>query len=335
MQLTLPRRTLVAACIFTLLAAFSSVARASAPVTAGNDSLRTSWYPDQTTLNSDLVTGGSFGRLFSTAVTGQVYAQPLLADDTIFVATDDNWIYGLNPRSGAVKWSRNVGTPFNSSDVNCPDLSPHIGVTGTPVIDPDTQTAYFFAKTYVSGNAAYFAHAVDVTTGDERAGFPVQITGNADNAPSVGFQAKFEMQRPGLLLMNGVVYAAFGGHCDRQPYQGWVVGVSTAGAVTAKWVTPANGSGAGIWQSGGGLVSDGSGQIMLATGNGGTPSSPTPGNAPPAGLGESVVRLAVGGDGKLHATDFFAPYDAQKLDSWDADFASGAPVALPRRGSAR
>jgi iron transport multicopper oxidase len=42
-----------------------------------------------------------------------------------------------------------------------------------------------------------------------------------------------------------------------------------------------------------------------------------------------VVRLGVQPDGKLQATDFFAPYDAAKLDTWDADFGSGGPVALP------
>jgi hypothetical protein len=328
-QRKLGLRALAAACLLALLATLNSPASGAVPITNASDALRTGWYPDQTQLNSDVVSGGSFGRLYSTAVTGQVYAQPLLADDTLLVATEDNWIYGLNPRTGAIRWQRNVGTPFNASDVSCSDLSPRIGITGTPVVDPDTHTAYFFSKTYVSGVAAWFAHAVEVSTGAERAGFPVQITGNADNAPSVSFNAKTELERPGLLLMNGVVYGAFGGHCDRTPYQGWVVGASTAGAVTAKWVTPASGSGAGIWQSGGGLVSDGSGQILVTTGNGGTPTSPTPGSSPPAGLGESVVRLAVQANGTLQATDFFAPYDAAKLDTWDADFGSGGPVALP------
>ena len=77
--------------------------------------------------------------------------------------------------------------------------------------------------------------------------------------------------------MNGVVYAAFGSHCDKPPWQGWVFGVSTAGQVTARWVARSSGSGAGIWQSGAGLTSDGSGTILISTGNGNTPTAPTPG----------------------------------------------------------
>src|SRR6266511_3258983 len=125
----------------------------------------------------------------------------------------------------------NVGTPWNASDVGCGDLVPTIGVTGTPVIDPVSNTAFFFSKTYVNASAAWFAHAVNVTTGAERPNFPVEIRGSASNDPSVSFLPKVQMQRPGLLLMNGVVYAAFGAHCDfaKRPnelYRGWIAAVS-------------------------------------------------------------------------------------------------------------
>jgi Abnormal spindle-like microcephaly-assoc'd, ASPM-SPD-2-Hydin/PQQ-like domain len=324
------RRAWIACCLsIVLLGSVASQASAASPVTAGADALRTGWYPDQTSLNSNLVTGGTFGQLFSTSVTGQVYAQPLLANGYLLVATEDNWIYGLDPASGTVRWSRNVGTPFNASDIPCSDLTPHIGITGTPVVDPDTNTAYFFSKTYVSSTPAWYMHAVDVTTGAERPGFPVRITGNADNNSSLAFNAKYEMQRPGLLLMNGVVYAGFGGHCDAEPYRGWVIGVSTSGTIKARWATPGSDSGSGIWQSGSGLVSDGAGQILFSTGNGDAPTGPIPGSSPPADLGESIVRLTVQSDGTLRPTDFFAPYDATSLDGWDADLSSGGPVGLP------
>jgi outer membrane protein assembly factor BamB len=315
------------------LACGAAGARADGVTSAGDD-LRTGWYPDQSSLTQDLVTGGTFGQLFSTPVTGQVYAQPLVSNGVLFVATEGDWIYGLDPATGAVKWSRNVGTPWNASDLSCGDLAPTVGVTGTPVIDPSTGTAYFFAKRYASGTsgpAAYEAHAVDVATGQERPNFPVNISGTAQNNPLVSFDPTHELQRPGLLLMDGVVYAAFGGHCDNPPWQGWIVGVSTSGQVKSKWVAldGTKHSGAGIWQSGGGLVSDGPGRIFAATGNGGTPPAPTAGTTPPANLGESLVRLQVQPDESLQAADFFAPYDAATLDTWDADFASGGPVAFP------
>ena len=67
---------------------------------------------------------------------------------------------------------------------------------------------------------------------------------------------------------------------------------------------------------------------MVSTGNGGAPAGPTPGKSPPSNLGESIVRLAVQPDGTLKPVDFFAPFDAQQLDSWDADFASGGVTGL-------
>ena len=158
----------------------------------------------------------------------------------------------------------------------------------------------------------------------------MRLSGTAQNAPGQTFNATNELQRPGLLLMDGVVYAAFGGHCDITPYQGWVFGVSTAGVVKARWVADQTGNGAGIWQSGAGLTSDGSGNILLSTGNGGAPNSAILGSTPPGNLGESVVRVKVQADGSLRATDFFAPFDAFSLDSWDADFAAGGVTGLPR-----
>ena len=95
-----------------------------------------------------------------------------------------------------------------------------MGVTGTPVVDTSDNTEYFLSKTYVSGSsgpAEYLMHALSVTTGAERPNFPVLISGVASNDPHQTFDATYQLQRPGLLLMNGVVYAAFGSHCDMPP----------------------------------------------------------------------------------------------------------------------
>jgi hypothetical protein len=304
----------------------------AAGVTNAADDLRTGWYPDQPSLTPQLVSGGTFGQLWSAAVDGQVYAQPLLANGTLLVATENNKLYGLNPASGALKWTLTLGTPWKAADIGCGDLTPNIGVTATPVIDAATNTAYLTHKTYASGTsgpAAYYLDAIDLTSGTQKAGFPVRLSGTAQNASAQTFNPTTELQRPGLLLMDGVVYAAFGGHCDITPYQGWVFGVSTGGVVKARWVADQTGNGAGIWQSGAGLTSDGSGRILLSTGNGGAPNSAILGSTPPPNLGESVARLNVQADGTLRATDFFAPFDAFSLDSWDADFASGGVTGLP------
>ncbi|MEA2697406.1 MAG: hypothetical protein QOI66_1677, partial [Myxococcales bacterium] len=304
-------------------------------VTQGGDELRTSWYPDQTMLAPATVSGSTFGKLFSTPITGEVNAQPLVSQGVLLVATQANNIYGLDAETGAVLWSRNLGNPFLSSDIGCPDISPTMGITSTPVIDRATNTAYLLSKAYVSGNAGavrWYAHAVDVASGQERAGFPVAIAGTASNDATQVFDARKHGQRAGLLLMDGVVYAGFGSHCDIVNYIGWVVGISTSGQIKTLWTTesgPGRTDGAGIWQTGGGLVSDGSGSILFSTGNGGAVMGPIAGTSPPKVLAESVVRLKVQGDGTLAATDFFSPYDAIPLDAWDGDLGSGGVVGLP------
>src|SRR5882757_6105174 len=302
------------------------------PTNAG-DNGRDGWYPNQAGLSQSTVASGSFGQLFSKQLDGDIYAQPLLSNGVVLVVTEKDNIYGLSPTTGASIWSKNVGAPLPATALPCSDLSPNIGITSTPVVDAATGTAYVMAKSWDGSVATWKLHALDITTGAERSGWPVTIHGNADNQPSVPFSPKTQLQRPGLLLLNGVVYAGFGSHCDISPYQGWVFGVSTsAHSITAKWVDTAGADGAGIWQAGGGLVSDGSGQIIVATGNAfGVSYGTTPvlgGNAP-ANLGEAVVRLSVQTDGKLKPTDFYIPSDAAQLDSWDADLTSGAPIALP------
>jgi hypothetical protein len=308
-------------------------------ITARADAQRTGWYPNQPGLSPAIVGGPTFGRLFKTklplADPEVVMAQPLVVGSTVFVATALNDLYVLDAMSGAVLASRSVGPYLTNTDVACPD-QPQIGITGTPVIDPATGTAYFFSKTFESNSsaAAWYAHAVDVQTLAERPNFPVPITGAATNDPTVAFDPLYESQRPALLLLDGVVYAAFGSHCDNGPYFGFVVGVGEQGGVTTMFATesgPSHVRGSGLWQSGGGIVSDGPGQLLVITGNSFTNVmlGPVPGKTPPASLGQSTVRLQVQPDGSLTATDFFAPYDAPMLDAANLDFGSGGPMALP------
>jgi outer membrane protein assembly factor BamB len=165
-------------------------------VTNAGDDLRTGWYPNEAALTPQLVSGGTFGQLWSAPVNGQVYAQPLLsATGTLIVATENDKVYGLDPTSGAQKWTTDLGTPWNPADIGCADINPSIGTTATPVIDPTTNTVYLTHKTYVSGSsgpAAWFMDALDVATGTERQGFPVQLDGSSDNNGGVTFTAATE-----------------------------------------------------------------------------------------------------------------------------------------------
>ena len=317
-------------CLLMLLAV-AGQARASGITNSGDD-LRTGWYPSESELSPELVESDTIGQEWSANVEGQVYAQPLLYGGTLLVATEKNHVYGLDPATGASKWSVGLphGTPWNPQEISCGDLLPSIGVTGTPVIDPATGIAYMTHKTFASGTSGagrWWLDAIEMSSGAEASGFPVELGGEAQNIPGVSFNATDEMQRPGLLLMEGAVYAAFGSHCDHDPYQGWVFGVSTAGAIKARWAS--DNDGAGIWQSGAGLTSDGPGQILLSTGNGADPAPPIAGSKPPEELGQAIVRLKVQPDGTLKATDFFAPFEAIELNTWDADFGSGGVTGLP------
>lgn len=354
-------RILAAAVVALLTAVLACVAGAPAasaalPTYAG-DNGRTGWYGDQSELTPSMVTGSTFGQLFKhdLAAGDQIDAQPIVVAGTLIVATEQNRVYGLDPQTGEERWSlgpQTLGTAVataeltktGAGDGGCDVPRGTTGVTGTPVGDPATGTVYFLAKRYATKpdpadpskrvddptQIQYVAHAVSAWTGMERTGFPVTLEGfTADNAPGVRFQSRWELQRPGLLLLDGVVYAAFAGHCDHGPYQGWVVGVATDGTLNARWSAVSAGVGAGIWQSGGGLVSDGHGRILLLTGNAQPPTGVIPGTSPPGALGQSVVRLGVSADGTLAARDFFTPYDAPLLDTEDVDFGSGGPVALP------
>lgn len=316
------------------LAGLSVGAGAAADVgTIAHDLLRTGWDSNETILSPTSVASSNFGKLFSATVDGQVYAQPLVVGGTVIAATENNNAYGLDSSTGALRWQRNLGPAWPSATVSCGDLAPNVGVTSTPVYDAATNSVFMLAKTNDGATPQlphWYMHSLDRTTGAERPGFPVLIGGAPTNDPTRPFNAMTAMQRPGLLLLGGVVYAGFASHCDWAPFVGYVVGVSTAGRQTTMWATESGNSSAegGIWQSGGGLVSDGAGQILFSTGNGISPKA-GPGKTPPATLAESVVRLTVGADGNLKPTDFFSPANNAKLDQNDADLGSGAPIAIP------
>lgn len=298
--------------------------------------LRTNWHPDQPEITPSAVSSGLFGRLWSTAVKGQVYAEPVVDGKILLVATEMNNLYGLDSSTGAVRWHRHLDTPWNPAAVSCSDLEPRVGVTSTPALDVGHHIAYLSSKTYArgsSGAAAWKVHAIDTRTGRERPHFPVTVQGRASNARSHVFTPTTQMQRPGLLLMNGVVYLTFGGHCDRKPYEGFVAGVSTRGRMSTLWTDEAAGPqgklDGGIWMPGG-LTSDRSGEMLFASGNGVVPAEPTLGHShTPKALAQAVVRLEVRKDGTLTATDFFAPYNAAVLNKTDSDVGSGGPMVLP------
>jgi hypothetical protein len=153
-------------------------------VTASQDDLRTGWDPAEPAMTpADVKT---FGQLFSTPVNGQVYAQPLVIGSTVIVATENDMVYGLDAATGAVQWQTSLGTPYHIT--SCSDLTPDVGVTGTPVYDPPAAgaggdgTVYMVAQTLTKKIPGYGLFGVDPVTGVITEHVP--IGGKPANAPS-------------------------------------------------------------------------------------------------------------------------------------------------------
>jgi hypothetical protein len=318
-------------------------ARPAEEDTASQNLLRDDWDPNEPGLSPATLQGGHFGQLFATPVIGQVYAQPLVVDNagtattsassSVIVATEENYVYSLDGTTGKVNWSLQLGNPWSSSVLHCGDLAPYIGITSTPVYNPATGLIYvvaLIAGTSINNpHPAYYVYAINEQTGG--ISWRAAVHGSPTNAPSRSFDPSLERQRAGLLLMNGWLYMGFGSYCDFGAYTGYVGGVNITNRAITLW-TDETGSAndhAGIWMSGGGLMSDGPGRIFLATGNGVSPTA-GPGNRPPSELGDSVVRLSQNTTtGALTAVDFFSPANAPALDRADADLAAGGAIGLP------
>ena len=338
---------------FLVLILVSLAATASARVgvfTWHNDNARTGQNLTESRLTPATVRSQTFGKLFTLPVDGQVYAQPLfVADlsipgqgrhDVVYVATEHDSVYAFDadgrpriPLWRASLASRAGVTPLPSKDTGDTYLvTPEMGITGTPVIDPVTGTLYALAATKeIHGASVRYLqelHALDIATGAEKFGGPVSIeaivpgsgVGN-DGHGHVPFDPLREFDREALVLSRGVVYIAFASHADFGAYHGWVLGYDAA---TLKQVmvfnaTP-NGEQGGIWQSGAGPAADDSGDLFFVTGNG-TFDADSGG----PDYGDSIVRLAPTGK----VVDYFTPYNQAGLSEGDVDVGSTAAILLP------
>ena len=110
--------------------------------TVSQDLLRTGWDQAEPSLSASTVGSSTFGQLFATNVNGQVYAQPLVVNGTVVVSTENDFVYGLDPATGAIKWTDNFGPAWPASTVGCADLVPNLGSTTTGVYDPASGMVY-------------------------------------------------------------------------------------------------------------------------------------------------------------------------------------------------
>ena len=145
-------------------------------VTASQDALRTGWDPNDAGLTPAIVGGGTFQNLFKTPVNGQVYAQPVVVpvgagNHIVIVATENDYVYGLDPATGVPQWTTHLGNPFVLAKARwkkvrtCKDLTPNIGVTGTPAYDPVTKDVYMFGEIMVGKYPKYYLYGINPSTG--------------------------------------------------------------------------------------------------------------------------------------------------------------------------
>lgn len=248
----------------------------------------------------------------SPSLDGQLYGEPLVWNGHTYVATENDTVYALSTTTGAVAWSAHLGTPVPSSALPCGDISPTVGVTGTPVIDPARSEVFVVADELINQRPAHELIGLDAATGK------VELRQDVD--PSGSSPAAL-LQRTGLTLDSNRVVFGFGGNFgDCATYHGWVVSVPESGGTTANYEVD-SGSGqtqGAIWMGGAAPVLDASGNIWVEAGNG---SVTEPGSA--YDQSDSVLELSPG----LSLVQFFAPSSWAAENGRDLDLAT-APALL-------
>lgn len=319
-------------------------------LTYHNDLSRTGQNLNETILTPARLEAGEFGPLFSNPVDGQVYGQPLYMwglnvagkglHNVVFIVTEHDSVYAFDADSNtgsnaAPLWQVSFLNPaagitsVPSDTLGCQAISPEMGITSTPVIDPNTGTLYVVAMTLEDFGQTYVhrLHALDVATGQEKPGSPVQIEasapGTGDGNTVVIFKPSLYKERAGLLLLNGVVYTAWSSNCDSGNYHGWVISydAKTLERVAIYTSTP-NWEAGSIWQSGAAPAADGNGNIYTITGNG---TFDAAGGG--SDLGDSVIKLSPANG--LSVLDYFTPFNAGLLDVKDIDLGSSGALLLP------
>ncbi|HYL97981.1 MAG TPA: hypothetical protein VEZ90_03425, partial [Blastocatellia bacterium] len=260
------------------------------------------------------------------------------AHDVLFVATEHDSVYAFDAGGTQLDplWRTSLlgpgDTTVPASDTSCSFISPEVGITGTPVIDTTSGTLYVLARTKSTSSSTYSQrlHALDVATGAETLGGPVEIqasvAGNGDGSSGgqVAFDPLLENPRAGLLLANHKIYIAWASSCDVGPYHGWLMAYdATTLARAAVFNVSPNSSQGGIWQGDAAPAADAQGNVFVVTGNGGFDAKSGGGD-----YGDSVVKLSTSTSG-FSIGDYFTPANQQQLDNRDLDLGSSGTVLLP------
>jgi outer membrane protein assembly factor BamB len=245
-------------------------------------------------------------------LSGEIYTEPLVYGSDVYVATENDMVYALTATHGRVVWSRHIGSAVPSTDLPCGNISPTVGITGTPVIDPARNEIFFVADEIVAGYPEHFLEGLSTKNG------AVELRERVDPPGSV---PQALLQRTGLNLVDGrVVFGMGGNYGDCATYRGRVVSVKEGGSTPATFTVDnqsGNSQGA-VWMGGAAPVVDAKGNVWVSVGNGSVHSS---GQA----FDDSDSVLELSATGRLE--QYFAPSSWASDNAADLDMTT-APVLL-------
>ena len=248
----------------------------------------------------------------SPILNGEIYGEPLVYASDVFVATESDTVYALTSSRGSVVWSRHLATAVPSSDLPCGSISPTVGITGTPVIDPARREIFVVADELKNGRPEHFLVGLSTTTGAIELSQRVDPTGSDPAAL---------LQRTGLNLVGGrVVFGMGGNYGDCATYRGRVISVLEGGSRPAIFTVDnqaGNNQGA-VWMGGAAPVVDAKGNVWVSVGNGSVHSA---GHA----FDDSDSLLELTATGRLE--QYFAPSSWASDNAADFDMTT-APVLL-------
>jgi PQQ enzyme repeat len=343
---------LLAATLSVGLLPCAAVAQSPIAVTTYHyNTQRTGWNHEEAVLSAKTFPS-TFGVLQTVALDDQVDAQPLLVPalqiagnvhDVVYVVTESNSVYAIDASSGTVLVQRNLGAPV-PTPLGCGNNGPNVGITSTPVIDLAKGEIFLIA--YVNGSTpSYQLHALNLLTlADSLAPVTVAASQTLTDGTTFHFNASYQRQRPGLLEMNGNIYAGFGSFCDFSANQsrGWVLGwrsATLAPLVHAELndtqaTAPTSFFLSSVWMSGFGLAGIGpTGHIFFSTGNSDCNFHVSPEACPSSSTYDGVTNIqesVISVQSNLAARNgVFTPSNVFQMDIDDADLGASGVMLIP------
>ncbi|WP_324834746.1 pyrrolo-quinoline quinone [Alloacidobacterium sp.] len=320
------------------------------------DNARDGLNASETTLTPANVNSSTFGKINFFPTDGKVDAEPLYlsqltingaSHNVLYAASEHGSVYAFDADTDVTLWQVSTlkSGETTSDDHGCGQISPEIGITSTPVIDRALSAIFVVAMSKDQSGAYHQRlHALNLTSGAEMEGGPVEITASY---PGSGYGSQNGMQvfdpgqyaeRVGLLLMNGSIFLGWTSHCDEDPYTGWLMmyNETTLQQTSVLNLTPngpttphfENGEGS-IWQSGAGLAADAQGNVYFLDANGSFDTTLNSGGFPSQGdFGNAFMRVSTANN-KLAVADYFNTYNTVSQSTSDLDLGSGGVLLLP------